>query len=139
MEVLTGKSYDEIIAELDGKIYRNPAKSLLDEGDPYLGWEDASKYLSGNVRKKLEQAEEAAKADERYKKNVEALQAVQPAPLTANQIGATLGENWIDAKYYKQFICELLEINEYQAREVKVNYPIKRSDEEWINTQTKQG
>lgn len=122
MEILTGKSYDEIIAELDGKIYRNPTKSLLDEGDPYLGWEDASEYLSGNVRKKLEQAEEAAKADERYKKNIEALQAVQPAPLTANQIGATLGENWIDAKYYKQFICELLEINEYQAREVKVNY-----------------
>lgn len=122
MEILTGKSYENIISELEGQIYRNPAKSLLDEGDPYLGWEDVSEYLSGNVREKLEQAEEAAKADERYKKNVEALREVQPAPLTANQIGATLGENWIDAKYYKQFICELLEIDEYQARDVKVNY-----------------
>ena len=92
------------------------------EGDPYLGWEDASVYLSGNVRKKLEAAEQAAETDERYRKNVEALREVQPAPLTANQISARIGANWIDEKYYKQFICELLEINSYQADSVTVGY-----------------
>lgn len=100
IEQLTGKRYDEIVSELDGKIYRNPEKSLLDEGDPYLGWEDASVYLSGNVRKKLEAAEQAAETDERYRKNVEALREVQPAPLTAKQISARIGANWIDEKYY---------------------------------------
>lgn len=122
IEQLTGKRYDVIVSELEGKIYRNPEKSLLDEGDPYLGWEDASVYLSGNVRKKLEAAEQAAETDERYRKNVEALREVQPAPLTANQISARIGANWIDEKYYKQFICELLEVNSYQADSVTVGY-----------------
>ena len=122
IEQLTGKRYDVIVSELEGKIYRNPEKSLLDEGDPYLGWEDASVYLSGNVRKKLEAAEQAAETDERYRKNVEALREVQPTPLTANQISARIGANWIDERYYKQFICELLEINSYQADSVTVGY-----------------
>lgn len=55
-------------------------------------------------------------------KNVEALREVQPAPLTANQISARIGANWIDEKYYKQFICELLEVNSYQADSVTVGY-----------------
>lgn len=47
IEQLTGKRYDVIVSELEGKIYRNPEKSLLDEGDPYLGWEDASRDRYG--------------------------------------------------------------------------------------------
>ena len=122
IERLTGKGYDEIISELDGKIFRNPDKSLLDEGDPYLGWEDASEYLSGNVRRKLEVATEMAEQDERYRKNVEALREVQPPPLSANQISARIGANWIDAEYYKQFICELLEVKGYEADYIDVGY-----------------
>ncbi len=122
IEQLTGKGYDEIIFELDGKIFRNPDKSLLDEGDPYLGWEDASEYLSGNVRRKLEVATEMAEQDERYRKNVEALREVQPPPLSANQISARIGANWIDAEYYKQFICELLEVKGYEADYIDVGY-----------------
>lgn len=80
MEILTGKSYENIISELEGQIYRNPAKSLLDEGDPYLGWEDVSEYLSGNVREKLEQAEEARKRMNDIKRMSRALREVQPAP-----------------------------------------------------------
>lgn len=122
IERLTGKGYNEIISELDGKIFRNPDKSLLDEGDPYLGWEDASEYLSGNVRRKLEVATEMAEQDERYRKNVEALREVQPPPLSANQISARIGANWIDAEYYKQFICELLEVKVYEADYIDVGY-----------------
>lgn len=76
----------------------------------------------GECPKKLEAAEQAAETDERYRKNVEALREVQPAPLTANQISARIGANWIDEKYYKQFICELLEVNSYQADSVTVGY-----------------
>ena len=122
IERLTGKSYDEVVKELQGKIYRNPAKCLLDEGDPYLGWEDASEYLSGNVRKKLQQAEWVFEHDESYRDNVEALRAVQPAPLTARQIFVKTGVNWIDEKYYKQFICELLDVNQYSQSEINVSY-----------------
>lgn len=122
IEHLTGKTYDEVVEELGDKIYRNPAKCALDEGNPYCGWEDASEYLSGNVRKKLQQAELAAKVDEQYRKNVEALQLAQPAPLTANDISVKIGVSWIDVKYYNQFITELLEVHPYYVDDVKVSF-----------------
>ena len=121
IEQLTGKTYDEVVEELGDKIYRNPAKCLMDEDNPYLGWEDASEYLSGNVRKKLEQAEFAVKGNEKYRRNVEALRLAQPAPLEANDISVKIGVSWIDAKYYHQFISELLDVH-YYLDELKVGF-----------------
>lgn len=120
IEQLTGKSYDEVVEELGDKVYRNPSKCLMDESDPYLGWEDASEYLSGNVRKKLHQAEQMAQTNDTYKKNVEALRLAQPAPLEANDISVKIGVNWIDTKYYKQFICELLDVNSYYLDDINI-------------------
>lgn len=121
MESLTGKPFNDIAEELRGKIFRNPQKCILDEGDKYLGWEDASEYLSGNVRKKLQVAEEAAMRDEQYKDNVYALISVQPAPLTAGEIGVNIGASWIDAKYYRQFLIETIGINPYYEDDLTVS------------------
>ena len=68
-----------------------------------LGFEDPTsgriapkdEYLSGNVRQKLRQAEEAAPEDARYKYNVEALNEVQPEPLKIFQIKFSLGATWM--------------------------------------------
>lgn len=120
MEALTGLPYNTIIEELKGKIYRNPDKCLMDEGDKYLGWEDASEYLSGNVREKLLSAESALETNEEYRDNVVALRAVQPAPLQAADIGVNIGASWIDEKYYHQFICELLDVRKYDEEEITV-------------------
>ncbi len=122
IERLTDKTYNEVVEELGDKVYRNPAKCMLDESDPYIGWEDASEYLSGNVRKKLEQAEWAAEYDDSYKRNVEALRLVQPAPLQANDISIKIGANWVDKKYYHQFICELAGIDSYYHNTVEVDF-----------------
>ena len=122
MERLTGKLFEELVEELGKQIYRNPIKALLDEGDKYLGWETASEYLSGNVKEKLEQAETAAEKDEQYARNVAALREAQPAPLTASEISTKLGVNWIDDKYYKQFICELLNVGYWGEKNVHVEY-----------------
>lgn len=121
IEQLTGKTYDEVIEELGDKIYQNPAQCLMFEDNPYYGWEDASEYLSGNVRRKLEQAELSAQDHEKFRKNVEALRMVQPAPLAANDISVKIGVSWIDIEYYKQFICELLEVHPYYVDDVKVS------------------
>ncbi len=120
IEQLTGKTYDEVVEELGDKVYRNPSKCVMDENDPYLGWEDASEYLSGNVRKKLEQAEWIAEHNDALKRNVEALRLAQPAPLEANDISVKIGVNWVDTKYYKQFICELLDVNPAYTNYVEV-------------------
>ena len=51
----------------------NPVKAA--DGNPNQGWETASEYLSGPVRKKLKAAEVYAKANPIYLVNVEALKA----------------------------------------------------------------
>jgi N12 class adenine-specific DNA methylase len=86
---------EAVIEALGSAIYENP------EGGK---WETADQYLSGNVKRKLQAAEEAAKADRRYERNVDALRAVQPAPKTPAQIDISLGMNWIPGSVYEQFL-----------------------------------
>lgn len=85
MSKLYGKDESEIAAELSGMIYQNPVR----------GWETADEYLSGNVKQKLAIAEEAAKADPQFDKNVSALQDVQPADIEAVDISVKLGAHWV--------------------------------------------
>lgn len=74
--------------------------------DPEQGWTTADDYLSGNVKRKLELARSAAKSDRRYQRNVTALEAHQPEPLTPSQISPRLGMNWIPGDVYAQFMRE---------------------------------
>ena len=80
MSFLTGKTTHELAEELGGRIYLNPQKYY---GNPDEGWELAEEYLSGHVRDKLLYARQrAAEEPELFARNVEALEAVQPEPLT---------------------------------------------------------
>lgn len=75
--------------------------------DPESGWQTADGYLSGNVKRKLEAAREAAKADRRYERNVAALEAAQPAPKTPGQINVSIGMNWVPGDVYSRFLNDL--------------------------------
>ena len=57
MEQLTGKSSEELAAELQGVIFRVPGQAEPDGRPHYV---TADEYLSGNVRRKLRQAQRAA-------------------------------------------------------------------------------
>ena len=59
MAELVGCEPEQVISELGTEIFRNPAKIKDDE--PFSGYEDASEYLSGNVREKLKIAQDYAK------------------------------------------------------------------------------
>ena len=75
MAKLAQKEPDELIKNLSNEIFRNPAK--INENEPYSGYEDASEYLSGNVREKLRIAQEYAKhIDSSFEKNAAALKKV---------------------------------------------------------------
>ena len=113
MSQLTGKSEDDIIDELNGVIFLDPV---------YGDWQTADEYLSGNVRKKLREAENAAVDSPGYLPNVEALRAAQPKDLDASEIEVRLGATWIDKKYIQQFMFELLEPPLYARRSLEVNY-----------------
>ena len=99
MAVISGLDSDALIRELTGLIYQNPENRL---------WELADTYLSGNVKAKLKQAHHAAKQDREYSANVEALEKVQPADLTASDISAQIGAGWVPADVITAFGRELL-------------------------------
>ena len=61
------------------------------------------KYLSGNVREKLQQAEENNENGE-YSNNINALKKVIPANIPAHLIEFNLGSSWVTPKLYEEYI-----------------------------------
>ncbi len=77
--------------------------------DPNGGvWRTAEDYLSGDVVGKLDEAKLAAALDPRFDRNVAALDAVQPAPLTRVDIRPLFGAPWIPTDVYQAFLTEKL-------------------------------
>ena len=119
MAELTGKTGDELAAELQGVIFRVPGQ-LEKDGIPH--YVTADEYLSGNVRRKLRQAQRAAQQDPSFAVNVEALTAAQPKDLDASEIEVRLGATWIDKEYIQQFMYETFDTPFYLQRNIEVNY-----------------
>ena len=119
MEQLTGKTSDELAADLQGVIFRLPGPVPEGERPTYV---TADEYLSGNVRRKLRQAQRAAQQDPAFAINVEALTAAQPKDLDASEIEVRLGATWIDKKYIQQFMYETFNTPNYLQRAIQVNY-----------------
>lgn len=96
---LLHRDRDDFVAELGSAIFRDPANG---------SWQTADAYLSGAVRDKLKAAEAAAALDPEYKRNVTALQGVQPADLSPFDITARLGAPWIPAADVVAFVKETM-------------------------------
>ena len=119
MAELTGKTREELAAELQGVIFRVPGQ-LEPDGTPH--YVTADEYLSGNVRRKLRQAQRAAEQDPDFSINVEALTAAQPKDLDASEIEVRLGATWIDKEYIQQFMYETFNTPFYMQRNIEVHY-----------------
>ena len=119
MEQLTGKTSDELAAELQGVIFRLPGPVPEGERPVYV---TADEYLSGNVRRKLRQAQRALEVSEIFRPNVEALEKAQPKDLEASEIEVRLGATWIDKEYIQQFMYETFNTPYYLQRAIQVNY-----------------
>ena len=113
MSKLTGRSQDELINELNGVIFLDPVRGE---------WQTADEYLSGNVRQKLREAEQAAQDSPGYLPNVEALRQAQPRDLDASEIEVRLGATWIDPSHIREFMWETFETPFYQQRMIDVTY-----------------
>ena len=112
-DLLGGMTEQEIITALQGQIFREPASGI---------WQPADEYLSGNVRRKLDEARAAAQADDAFAINVQMLERVQPAPLTAADISVRLGATWIPASDIGQFVREVLHPPYYAKDKIGVVY-----------------
>ena len=129
---LSGKSPEELEQELAGVIYRdircaeNPEDILPSLADlsryPLV---TADEYLSGKVRQKLRMAKAFLEVapdhqKETARRNVEALEAVQPQDLGAGEIGVRIGANWVPVEVYQQFMVELLTPNYYVRDRIRI-------------------
>ena len=121
MQELSGKSEEELFADLKGVIFLNPLYEYGNSYEPkYLM---ADEYLSGNVREKLATAKRSATLyPEDYTANVQALEKVQPKDLTASEISVRLGATWIPPEIFQQFMFEFLDTPRYAQWNIKVHY-----------------
>lgn len=118
---LTGKTEEEIFADLKGVIFLNPMHGYGNSTQAkYLM---ADEYLSGNVREKLVLARKSAELyPEDYTVNVEALERVQPKDLTASEIAVRLGATWLPTEIVEQFMFEFLGTPRYAQWNIKVHF-----------------
>ncbi len=114
---LSSKTEEEVITDLleQNLIFKNPE---YENSDKYIGYETADEYLSGNVKIKLQLAKTMSKLNEKYNKNILALEKVQPKKLDATEIDIQLGSIWIPNKYIEQFIKEKLSV----TNDINVNF-----------------
>ena len=83
---------------------------FLDPADSH--WKTADDYLSGNVKEKLKHALLSGAANRR---NIEALERVQPDDLLPAAIEPRLGAVWIPAVEVETFVQEVLELKDCEV------------------------
>lgn len=97
MSELCGMDKYRMIDDLRGQIFRLPQ-----EEEKYV---TADEYLTGNIRKKIAELENAPE-DMDVSENRAALEKAIPTRVEAKDISVKLGSHWIDPEYIRQFICE---------------------------------
>ena len=97
MAKIAGKDVKEVIADLTSG--ESPQLFF----DPETGeYQEADRYLSGNVKHKLDVARENG-----IESNIVALEAVQPAPKTKAQITPNIRGMWMPTEIFSDFITQL--------------------------------
>ena len=98
MEQLYGKSSEQIIQELGELLYRTPDGTTR-RRTPIFGQ---------CKRRKLAEAEEAAKNDPDMRRNVAALRDVIPADIEAVDIDVKPGAPWMPKKHVENFVNRII-------------------------------
>lgn len=122
MAILLEQPAEKVCNELleKGQIFIDPEKELPDK--KFSGVVERSEYLSGNVRMKLTLAEEYAKSNSEYNRNIEALKNVIPEDIKAEEISVQMGCPWIDTQDYTAFLEHLSGRTNYNSRRCDVSY-----------------
>ena len=98
---LLGISPEVAKTQLKAVAYLDPETEL---------WVDAERYLSGNVRTKHTQAQDAASIDPTYQSNVDALASVIPDDIALEDIVVQIGAPWLTAQEHMAFLRDTLDM-----------------------------
>ncbi|MEG0892719.1 MAG: SNF2-related protein [Oscillospiraceae bacterium] len=145
MSALSGKTAEELEAELSGVIFRDIVCAENAEDIPTAFVDisrfplvTADEYLSGKVRHKLRMAKALSEKlppakKEQIAQNISALEAVQPVDLTAGEIGVRIGATWIPPEIYRRFMFELFDTGYSAKRRMNILY--SKYNGEWNITE----
>ncbi len=89
---------------------------------PGAGFEPKDVYLSGNVRRKLREAQDAAANGEDMQASIDALTNVLPPTVPYHQIEAKLGAPWAGSATYKAFLGDVLGLPADRLDDVHVRF-----------------
>ena len=97
----TGKDEDEVIDDLKGEIFYNPATGE---------WEHKGKFIAGNVIAKSKETgsylpDLTGKEKDWTETAVKALEEAIPEAIPYEELDINMGERWIDTKLYERFNC----------------------------------
>lgn len=121
-------SEKEVVAELvaSNAIYRTPHGT----------WQAADVYLSGNVRRKLREAEAAQREGvPDLARSVEALRSVVPEDVPYTSIEVNLGASWVPETDYQNFVATLLNIepDDVQIQRLPNNWRVTFRDRQVVD------
>lgn len=138
-----------LIAKLTGKGEKDVVRELIDNRMAFKTQdgrlETPEKYLSGNVRAKLREAEALAPIDKDFENNAEELKKVIPKDIPFSDIYVTPGSPWIPTDVYADFVAYMLggynTASEYRAPDVEVGRSNQTGDFKIVvnNKRLKQG
>jgi len=97
LSLLDGKSREELVEELHGRIYFNPLVQ---------SYEVADRFIAGNVVEKVGQIEEYLKDhpnDILSQESLKALQNAKPQPIQFDELDFNFGERWIPSDIYSRY------------------------------------
>ena len=109
MESVAGTDREQLMSQLveQGMVYVEPEEYKTSRSIKYVTSDD---YLSGNVRKKLELAQEMAEKDPGlFLGNVAALRKVLPAPLGPEDISIRINSPIVGEEHIRAFVSSLLD------------------------------
>ena len=104
-----GKDENSVIRELGNRLFKDPVSEQYVTRD---------EYLSGNVRQKLAFAEDAARTDPEYERNVTELRAVIPMDIGISDISIELGSPILSVEDTQSFVDHLTG----QANAIELRY-----------------
>lgn len=138
-----------LIAKLTGEGEKDVVRELIDNRMAFKTQdgrlETPEKYLSGNVRAKLREAEALAPIDKDFENNAEELKKVIPKDIPFSDIYVTPGSPWIPTDVYADFVAYMLggynTSSAYRAPDVEVGRSNQTGDFKIVvnNKRLKQG
>lgn len=116
LSLMEGKDRDELIHDLDSRIYFNPLVQ---------NYEVRDRFIAGNVIAKAEAIEHYISnhpGDIRSQRSLKALQEAIPQPISFEELDFNFGERWIGTSVYEDYMSKLFETD------VNISYYASRDD-----------